>query len=76
MELTNGFMAYTEDGKPEHLSVMTRFATGRSSQGSYKTAAGKDIFTDSGLSVNRLAKGKYQIADSGVLLFSDSPDAE
>ena len=40
-----------------------------------RTPGMKTITTEDGLSINRLAKGKYQVVQTGKILASDDPNA-
>jgi hypothetical protein len=72
---TGGFVATDGTGKRFQFEVFTEFEdiTGA---GYFRSVAGmKSIKTATGQHVNPIEKGKYQIAETGVVLTSDDPSA-
>ena len=69
------FLAHDEDGNEHHLVVYAEFQHIETFGGSEKHEVMKAIETLRGEPVNRLGKGRYQIAATGVELSSDEADA-
>lgn len=70
------FEAHDTDGTIYHLEVWQDFHEVNTSTTRGKLLPGlKEIITSDGDSVNRLAKGEYQIVQTGACLRSDDPDA-
>jgi len=71
---TGTFTALGDDGRQYTVHVFTDFtATG---EGPHAEVEGqKELRTEDGWQINRLQKGRYQVAQTGVVLCSNAPDA-
>ena len=73
---TGTFTARTAAGREQILHIYTRFEDAATPEDRYAVVAVGDEFrTPEGLAVTRLAKGAYQVAQTGLRLYSDDPDA-
>jgi hypothetical protein len=73
---TGTFTAYSETGREYAIHIYTEFDDARTHEDPYGVVAGVQTFrTPEGLEVYRRAKGEYQVAQTGVILRSDAPDA-
>ncbi len=75
-ELAYEFTAADEDGREYQLQVYQNWISAATRADPAAVIPGmRRIVTEDGLSVNRLAKGEYQIVSTGMVLRSSKPDA-
>ena len=74
--LTKQFKAQDDSGKTQTLFVYQDFIRIQGAVESAEVPGQKSIFTANRQHVNVVEKGKYQIVETGLILFSDAPDAE
>lgn len=74
--LIHEFTATDDQGKEYRLRVrQDEIPVNTRENPSAVTGGLKSIVTDDGRKVNRLGKGRYEIAVSGIILTSSDPDA-
>ena len=70
------FIATDENGRRYTISIFTNLVkAGTLENPSMEVEGMEELKTFEGMAVNRLEKGKYQIAQTGIIVQSDSPDA-
>ena len=71
------FIATDENGRRYTILIFTNvIKAGTLENPSMEEVEGmEELKTFEGMAVNRLEKGKYQIAQTGIIVQSDSPDA-
>jgi hypothetical protein len=70
------FIATDENGRRYTILIFTNFIkAGTFENPSMEVEGMEELKTFEGMAVNRLEKGKYQIAQTGIIIQSDSPDA-
>ena len=75
-ELIRTFVAHDERGSSHTIHVYTEFMETRTFDAATTELEGmNELRTASGQPVNRIAKGEYEIVDSGMALKSSAPDA-
>ena len=73
---TGTFTARSNSGRETIIHIYTRFEDACTPEDPYAVVAGANEFrTPEGLAVTRLAQGEYQVAQTGVRLHSDDPNA-
>ena len=73
---TGTFSARSEFGREYTIHIYTEFSDVRAREAPSEIVGGvQELRTPEGLVVTRLAKGEYQVAQTGVRLRSDAPDA-
>jgi hypothetical protein len=74
--LVQEFEAREENGTIHRLRVYQKLVDAGTQANPHAVVPGlKRIVTEKGETVNRLQKGKYQVVLTGILLYSDSPEA-
>ena len=70
------FIATDENGRRYTIVIFTNVVkAGTLENPSMEVEGMEELKTFEGMAVNRLEKGKYQIAQTGIIIQSDSPDA-
>ena len=70
------FIATDENGRRYTILIYTNIIkAGKVENPSGGIEGETELRTFEGMAVNRLEKGKYQIAQTGIIVQSDSPDA-
>jgi len=70
------FIATDENGRRYTILIFTNvIKAGTLENPSMEEEGETELRTFEGMAVNRLEKGKYQIAQTGIIVQSDSPDA-
>ena len=70
------FIATDENGRRYTILIYTNIKkAGTVENPSVEVEGMEELKTYEGMSVNRLEKGKYQIAQTGIIIWSDLPDA-
>ena len=70
------FIATDENGRRYTILIFTNLVkAGTVENPSMEVEGNKELKTFEGMAVNRLEKGKYQIAQSGIIIQSDSSNA-
>ncbi len=70
------FIATDENGRRYTILIYTNvIKAGTLENPSMEVEGMEELKTFEGMAVNRLEKGKYQIAQTGIIIQSDSPDA-
>ncbi len=70
------FIATDENGRRYTILIYTNVAkAGTLENPSMEVEGMEELKTFEGMAVNRLEKGKYQIAQTGIIIRSDSPNA-
>ncbi len=73
---TGTFAARSEFGREYTIHIFTEFSDVRARAAPTAIVGGRqELRTPEGLVVTRLAQGEYQVAQTGVRLRSDDPDA-
>ena len=73
---TGAFTARTPSGREQIIHIYTRFEDAATPEDrSAVVAVGDEFRTPEGLAVTRLAKGEYQVAQTGLRLHADDPEA-
>ena len=73
---TGTFTAHTAAGREQILHIYTRFEDAATPEDrSAVVVVGDEFRTPEGLAVTRLAKGEYRVAQTGLRLSTDDPDA-
>lgn len=69
-------MANDEDGKKYPIGIYAeKINVGTHDDPNATLEGRKSLYTENGLRVNRISKGEYLIVQTGVKLYSESPDA-
>ena len=70
------FIATDENGRRYTILIFTNvIKAGTLENPSMEVEGMEELKTFEGMTVNRLEKGKYQIAQTGIIIQSDSPNA-
>ena len=70
------FIAIDENGRRYTILIFTNVIKAGTLENPNMEEEGEtELRTFEGMAVNRLEKGKYQIAQTGIIIQSDSPDA-
>jgi hypothetical protein len=70
------FIATDENGRRYTILIFTNVVkAGTLENPSMEVEGMEELKTFEGMAVNRLEKGKYQIAQTGIIVRSDSPNA-
>jgi hypothetical protein len=70
------FIATDENGRRYTILIFTNVVkAGTLENPSMEVEEMEELKTFEGMAVNRLEKGKYQIAQTGIIIQSDSPNA-
>jgi hypothetical protein len=70
------FIATDENGRRYTILIYTNLVkAGTVENPSMEVEGMEELKTFEGVAVNRLEKGKYQIAQTGIIVRSDSPNA-
>jgi len=76
MKMTGSFNAIDKNAHQYKVDIYTDYMNGGNSQDPSMLIPGiKELRTDDGMHVKRRKQGVYEIIETGVMIYSDSPDA-